>query len=400
MAEPESGCSYTAAVRVAQVGNFDPDSADGTDKVVVGLTTWLPRYGVQTEVWQLTRTDTRSDVRTVNGVPVINQKTVPRPWSYVRGLTPSARDFVDRGQAKVDLVHFHSALIPEHVAAARRLHVPYVISPQGGYSQGILHGRHRWFKSPWMRLREGPYARGAAFLHSVSGREADGLRVAFPGAPIVVIPAGVDAPPLPEATHRAGRHASPKELVYLGRMVVSQKGLDVLLHGYADFLKRRGDRHTRLVLIGPDFQGGRARLEALARTLGISDRITMRGPVFGSEKWDCLSGAYAFVHPSRWEGLPNAVMEAMAASCPVLVTPGTNVSELVSRYSAGVAVDCVAEAVSRGLESLVEISDDRYVQMSQRARQLVDEHFSWSITAERMARAYFDTCHPPRTARP
>ena len=387
-------------MRVAQVGNFDPDSADGTDKVVVGLSTWLPRHDVETEVWQLTRTDSQSDVRDLDGVRVTNHSAVPRPWSYVRGLTRSAREFIDRRQTEVDLVHFHSALIPEHVAAARRLRVPYVISPQGGYSRGILLGRHRWFKSPWMRLREGPYARGAAFLHSVSGREADGLRVVFPGVPIVVIRAGVDAPPLPDANHRPGRHAFPKELLYLGRMVISQKGLDVLLHGYAGFLKRSGDQQTRLVLMGPDFQGGRAQLQALARLLGISERVAFREPAYGPAKWTCLSTAYALVHPSRWEGLPNSILEAMAASCPVLVTPGTNVSDLVRDHFAGVAVDCTAGGVSSGLETLMSLNGDRYVEMSQRARALVDEEFSWSVAAERIARAYSDLCHPPRTARP
>jgi poly(glycerol-phosphate) alpha-glucosyltransferase len=402
--------STSRRLRVAQVGNFDPDSADGTDKVVVGLASWLPRHGVETEVWQLTQTHGRSQDLELNGVQVANRPALPRPLSYLSGLSHSAQTFVHQRQSAVDLVHFHSALVPEHVAAAERLHVPYVISPQGGYSPGILNGRHRWFKAPWMRFREGPYVRKAAFLHSVSAREEDGLRSAFPDVPIKLIPAAVDAPPLPDASQRRGRDLTPKDLVYLGRMVISQKGLDLLLHGYADFVARTADQQTRLVLIGPDFQGGLAQLRALAHTLGIADRVVFREPVYSHDKWACLSNAYAFVHPSRWEGLPNAVMEAMAASCPVLVTPGTNISELVTDYAAGIAVDYAPGALSTGLEAIVGLSPERYVHMGQRARQLVDDHFSWSVTADRLARAYAAVCqgrarrdqepHRPPTARP
>jgi glycosyltransferase involved in cell wall biosynthesis len=380
-------------LRVAQVGNYDPDSADGTEKVVVGLTSSLPRAGVDTEVWQLSQPRSQAWDFQVDGIPVSNRPAFAPPWAFVRGTTRAARNFVQHRRSSVDLVHFHSGLVPENVAIAAQLSGPYVISPQGAYNPSNLHGRHRWFKEPWLFLKERAYVDRAAFIHSVSPQEADSLRKVFPEARVVLVPAGVEAPPdLPDAVHRPGRFASPRDFVYLGRMSVEHKGLDLLVGGYAEFLNYSGDRETRLILVGPDFRGGLAELQALAARLGIGERVIFPGPAFGADRWAWLSGAYALIHPSRWEGLPNAVLEALAASCPVLVTPGTNLGDLVRQYEAGICVEGSIAGVREGLCTLIRLQPESHLRMGQGARRLIDERFTWANTARRLAEAYLEVC--------
>jgi len=57
----------------------------------------------------------------------------------------------------------------------------------------------------------------------------------------------------------------------------------------------------------------------MIRKLGVENDVFLTGAAFGQEKWDFLSAADVFIHPSRWEaGIPFSAMEALAASKPAL----------------------------------------------------------------------------------
>lgn len=375
-------------IRVAQVGYYGPEVADGVATAVAGLARWLPRYGVHIEVWNFTSDATRVRGYDVDGLRIWDLPTHRRPWNFVRTLTRGAWTFVRRRQHAVDLVHFHSVFVPWNVGAAAELRVPYILTPHGGYSHRVLHGRNRWFKAAWWRLREAAYARRAAVLHAVSTGERDTLRRLFPDVPTVVVPNGMDPSVLSSSAKRGSVRQGLKDLLFVGNLDPDQKGLDTLLWGYARFLAQNGDRETRLLLVGPEFQGSKAPLEQLAHTLGIGDRVALTGPAFGEDKRKLLESAYAFVHPSRWEGMPFAVLEALAAGCPVLLTPETNLGEAVQEYGTGVVVARTPESIASGIQSLICASDEHYTSMARRGRQLVEDHFTWPRAAERMAAAY------------
>jgi glycosyltransferase involved in cell wall biosynthesis len=126
----------------------------------------------------------------------------------------------------------------------------------------------------------------------------------------------------------------------------------------------------------------------LVARLGLEQRVILRDPVFGADKWTVLANAHALVYPSRWDGLPFSVLEALAAQVPVLVTRGTNLDELVQRYRAGVVVQGRVDAIARGLGQLLALPLEEQLEMGRRARQLVAEHFTWPLVVARMADAY------------
>src|SRR6202008_37545 len=64
-----------------------------------------------------------------------------------------------------------------------------------------------------------------------------------------------------------------------------------------------------------------AQLERVVRELALADAVSFRGPVFGEEKTGLLARADVLALPSYSEGLPYALLEAMAAGAPVIVTP-------------------------------------------------------------------------------
>jgi glycosyltransferase involved in cell wall biosynthesis len=97
-----------------------------------------------------------------------------------------------------------------------------------------------------------------------------------------------------------------------GRMIV-QKGFDRLLDMFAEL----NDPMSRLSILGEGPLAGALMLQA--ERLGISERVDFMG--FRSDPWDYVSSADAFLLPSRWEGMPNAALEALACGVPVIATP-------------------------------------------------------------------------------
>ncbi|MDA0702479.1 MAG: glycosyltransferase [Proteobacteria bacterium] len=99
--------------------------------------------------------------------------------------------------------------------------------------------------------------------------------------------------------------------VAAGRLT-RQKGFDRLVECFA---RHSPDSHLTILGEGPDESALRRRIE----TLGLAKRISLAG--FEPEPWREYAGADAFLLPSRWEGMPNAALEALACGTPVIATP-------------------------------------------------------------------------------
>jgi glycosyltransferase involved in cell wall biosynthesis len=171
-------------------------------------------------------------------------------------------------------------------------------------------------------------------------------------------------------------------------LAVDHKGLDILLEGFARCRQGGLASEIELLVAGPDFRSGQAELEAMAASLTPVDSVRFLGPVFGDEKDALLATAYVFAHTSRWEGMPYAVLEALASGCPVLLTHATNLGGFVEDFDAGIMVDETAEGVADGLRRVLEMPPERYAAMCRAARRLASERFNWVVVAEQMSAAY------------
>ena len=115
-------------------------------------------------------------------------------------------------------------------------------------------------------------------------------------------------------------------LLFMARFVV-EKGVYQLLEA----VSRLSQDFPRLTLVmggdGPEMDG----LKAKALELGIEDRVQFPGYVRRSQKARLFDEATIFVFPSYfWEGLPNALLEAMGAGLPILANPVAGVPEVMS----------------------------------------------------------------------
>jgi glycosyltransferase involved in cell wall biosynthesis len=113
------------------------------------------------------------------------------------------------------------------------------------------------------------------------------------------------------ADYEPSRPSGTPIVLTLARMM-PQKRLDLLLRAFAQV----HCAHSRLVILGDG--PGRPVLEQMARSLGIADRVDMPGFVEDVVPW--LRRANLFVLTSDYEGLPAALLEALACNVPVVTT--------------------------------------------------------------------------------
>jgi glycosyltransferase involved in cell wall biosynthesis len=371
-------------MRVAHVGDYKPESANGVYKTIAGLAQHLPVEGFEVELWHFTPKVAAVRERRVDGVRILDLPYHRGRWRSSVSLPKKTWRFLKRRSQEIDLVHLHSVFVPENLWVAR-LGVRYVVTPNGGYSPLVIRGRNRLLKRVWIFLWERSYLQRAQVVHAVSLPEIDDLRDFGANGPIALIPNGMDNALLrkdPPKPHEASAW------VFLGRLAIDHKGLDLLIQGYALLHRDRSGELPPLVLAGPDFRGGKKKLEQLARGLDILESIRFEGPVFDEDKWALLAQARLFVHTSRWEGMPFSVLEALAFGRPVLITPETNLASYVEEYEAGRIVEGTPEAIAKGLRAILETSPQNLDAAGGRARSLVRDHFSWPSLARQMATVY------------
>jgi colanic acid/amylovoran biosynthesis glycosyltransferase len=148
---------------------------------------------------------------------------------------------------------------------------------------------------------------------------------------------GVDTTRFVE-TPRALKAGEPVRFIGVGRMV-EKKGFDDALAAFAKMRSQPGAPPATLTLIGDGPL--RQELEAQAAQLGLGDAVRFTGLLPHAKVEEMLRAAHVFVLPSRtskngdMEGIPVALMEAMAQGLPVLATRHSGTPELVEHEVSG-----------------------------------------------------------------
>ncbi len=203
---------------------------------------------------------------------------------------------------------------------------------------------------------------------------------------VVSVPNCVPDVPLPPRAARAD--GAPLVVGSLGRLD-AVKGYDVLLRA---LVRLPG---TRAAVVGEG--GARPQLEGLARELGVADRVDLPGWADASAA--ALPGFDVFCLPSRSEGFPLSIVEAMLAALPVVATRVGSVAELVADGGTGLLVE--RDDVDGLAAALTRLRDDAALQA--RLGAAGRERALAAYTVGHMARAYerlwAEVVGAPRTPR-
>jgi len=283
-----------------------------------------------------------------------------------------------------DLVHLHSSKAGLAGRLALRGSIPTVFQPHA-WSFDAVSGALRWASVEWERL-------GSRWAHQLvcvsEGERAEG-RAAGVTARYTVVPNGVDldhfaaaeASAQTRARTRLGVHPYAPVAVCVGRLC-RQKAQDVLLEAWPRITERVPGALLVLVGDGPDHTALAARAPATVRFAGDVD-----------DPLDWYLAADLLVLPSRWEGMALAPLEAMACSCPVVVTdvPGAAESLPAQQRSDALVPPENPGALAASVAGLLA-DRARCRRRGEQAHDHVCRHHSVHQVVERMSDVYDRAC--------
>ncbi len=289
-----------------------------------------------------------------------------------------------------DVLHLHSLyLFHDWVGGdlARKHGVPYIVRPHGLLDPYIWR-RSRLRKKVMEIAFQDRVLRNAAALHYTSDVERDISAPHAGPAPARVVPLGVkldevETLPSPEHFYRLFPETAGKRIVLFLSRLHEKKGLDLLVPAFAEARKTVPDLH--LVLAGPD-DGVAGRTVTLARQLGVEQNVTFTGMLVGQDKLSAFAAASMFALPSYSENFGIAVVEAMAARLPSIVSDQVNIYREISGRGA-IVVPCEIPAVTR---AIVDLASDpaRAKAIGEQARATAKALYDWKNVAASLETMY------------
>lgn len=260
------------------------------------------------------------------------------------------------------------------LAAARRRTIAHV---HGSDLELALRARGRG-----IALRT--IGRRAAAVVAVSPRPAAELAAAGVEATYVFNPISIEVGA--SAPERRERPDAPLQLLFVGAYG-RRKGvyelLDALVH-----VRRQGD-DVRARIVGPPEHPEEAELLAAGvRERGLADAVAVIGPVQPDEVARELLGADVFCLPSHREGLPMAILEAMAFGLPVVATAVGGIPDVVRDNQSGLVV--AAGDVAGLAAAIAALARDPELRrrLGENGRSLVEELAGASVVAARWRELY------------
>lgn len=256
--------------------------------------------------------------------------------------------------------------------------VPHVVS---GIRVAEKRGRVRLWIDRWT---DRFVSRHVCVSQSVADFSAE--QGGLPASKLVVVPNGVDVPRFKNASPAdLTQFEIPKDaftLLFVGRLE-PQKAPEVLIDGVSPLLPLYPELHVLIV--------GAGSLESSVRDQ-VAARETGKRVHFAGRRRDVpeiMRACDCLVLVSRWEGMPNVVLEAAAAGLPIISTEVEGVRELLVSDSIAATIipidqpDSLKNAIVSHVEQRVEFAD-----LARASQSIVAKHFTWDATASAFEAIY------------
>ncbi|MBE9029822.1 glycosyltransferase [filamentous cyanobacterium LEGE 11480] len=291
--------------------------------------------------------------------------------------------------ANYDVMHAHAifSYVPTAaMAIARTVGVPYIVRPLGQLCHWSLQQGAKK-KQNYLRLIERTNLQQAAAIHFTALQERQEAAALELGTDSFILPHGLNLPEaMPNASAQLKQWLNLPEdvpvILFLSR-IHPKKGLEVLIEA----LSKLRSQPFRLVIAGSGTAVYEQQIQHCVSQANLDDRTHFVGFVKGEAKQMLLQGADLFALPSHSENFGIAVLEAMAAGLPTLITPAVGLSPIVQQQNLGWVVPQTQAAVEGALQAFLQ-EPQAARSMGERAVSIVQQQFTWTQVAQQLAQHY------------
>ncbi|WP_203229184.1 glycosyltransferase family 4 protein [Halobellus captivus] len=300
-------------------------------------------------------------------------------WNPVGRISSMVTPIPKLLREEYDVIHGHTFLPAVPTRASGFLSgVPTVFTVHGtaltsgvGRDESALAGVKRWI--------EKQFVLGFDYdtVISVNHDHVDLLETGHDD--VRAIPNGVDLDRFDVAADRT------QDVLFLGRLAPKKRVTD-LIAAFANLVDEFPDSTLRIVGTGPK----REELETQVEELGIPSHVSFEGRVSDESIPRFYASAGVFVLPSVWEGHPLTLLEAWAASSPVIASSVEGIEEFVDHDETGYLVPPESpEELTNAIRHVLK-NPDRAQEWGKNARELVENQYSWEGVADRTYNLYRD----------
>lgn len=232
-----------------------------------------------------------------------------------------------------DVVLFHGGYELEFYGFAyylRKKSIPYLVVPHGGTSRYNI-SKNRILKIIVNTLLTRHFIRRSSGVIFLNNQERENSLFKHIINDYAIIPNGVH---LPATLYSHKLHSNKVRFMFLSRIDIKYKGLDILLQSIEQVAENNPDLNFEF-----HFYGSRYNKKVVEEFNHLVNNthgpIFYHGEVLGEEKEKAYINANIYVLPSLSEGMPLTVLEALSYGLPCIVTPQTNMGELIIKHHAG-----------------------------------------------------------------
>lgn len=286
-------------------------------------------------------------------------------------------------EEKFDLIQIQSMWDPKYhklVKIAQKHNIPYLITPRGMLEPWSLT-QSKWKKKIAMLLYQKSDLNKAECIFTTAEMEAKHVHELGVHVPCSVIPNGIETEGYP---CRTSIDVVKKQVLFLSRIHI-KKGIELLIDAWKKIIDNF--QGWKLVIVG---NGEPEYIESLNQrilSLGLTDSVEIKEPVFGAAKLELYQSSALFVLPSFSENFGMVIAEAMSCGVPALTT--TNCPwEILNETKTGWCIDLSVENLEKTLQEALSMEPDKLYDMGQKASQLVFENFNYRNVAARTKELY------------
>lgn len=290
-----------------------------------------------------------------------------------------------------DVIHLHGVFNFDNFIISRiakSFNIPYVLSTHGNLMKMAIK-RHKIKKLLYLNIFANKMLKEASKVHVLAVEEKIDLINLINDVKTEIIPNGVELSN--KNLEKTNNNNNDKfKILFIGRLDVYHKGIDILLDSISQLESVIDDNNLEVILVGPfnRKQDKKYIINVITSNKYLQKVVKLEGPKYGTEKIILLNKADLFVHTSRLEGMPIAVLEAMSMGVPCLVTKETNMKEIILKSNGGFVTSLNSKEIANKIIDIIQNHKEKLPRIGQNAQKWCYENLNWDYIAEKYLQMY------------